>query len=104
MLKIGNHLRVRNAIYDQLYDTIIINITTKFYVCKKIRTSIDNSKEFYYISASSDNNPFKDTIAIKEFIDTSNKTNINYDYKKIHYGENIYSDIYDVNTIRIPIK
>ena len=50
MLKIGNHLRVRNTIYDQLYDTIIINITTKLYVCKKIRTSIDNSKEFYYIT------------------------------------------------------
>ena len=86
-------VKVSHVVNAKLYQR-----TGKYYYCHKVKTIIDDKNDMYYVNS----NTLQTKQDIQEFINTSN-TNINYNYKKNHKFENIFSDIYDVNIIKVPI-
>ena len=96
-LKIGSHLIAHNVANNQIYNTQIINITKTYYICKKLKTVINNEILYY-----TDDTLDIDRNFIKSFIDAY-KNSKTLTYKKRFSGNNLYDDVYNVNYIKIPI-
>ncbi len=99
-LNIGDHLIAQNITTNQIYNTQIIKITYTYYICKKIRTLIDdaNNKELLYFTDEQLN---IDRHYIKSFIDT-NKDAITLNYKT--FNKNKCNEIFTPNYIKVPIR
>jgi len=98
LLNIGAHVLAHTTSNNQTYNSEIISRTKTYYICKKLRTLIDNKELLYY----TDEKLNIDINVIKHFIAES-KDSKTLNYKKRFFGGSIYTDVYDVNLIKIPI-